>query len=162
MDGYQLLGITNLGEAYVFGIRGNNQKPPKAGQYILHKSKDKPGELDLIVHISYKNILTQEEEQTGNQDNYFITYGNFHSQFSLAGIQNSVVLGCKNGIIIRWIVNGLPGMNNWPTHCFYQPLQGKKCSIIDHELPFVENHAPFRGPIPQENKKSSVGYGGAE
>lgn len=30
MDGYQLLGITNLGEAYVFGMRGNNSRPPKA------------------------------------------------------------------------------------------------------------------------------------
>ena len=43
MDGYQLLGITNLGEAYVFGMRGTNSRPPKAAHYILHKTKDKPG-----------------------------------------------------------------------------------------------------------------------
>ena len=124
MDGYQLLGITNLGEAFIMALRGTNNRPPKANNYILHKNRDKPSEVDVLAHITYKNIITPEEDYSGNEQNYFITYGNFHSQFSMAGMQNSVVIGCKNGIIMRWIINNLPGMNNWPKRCFYAPIQG--------------------------------------
>lgn len=77
----------------------------------------------------------------------------------MSGLQNSVVLGCKNGIIIRWIINNLPGMNNWPSLCFYQPVQSPNCSIIPTEIPFVQNSAPFKGPVPKERKQPTTGYG---